>query len=123
MSDTRINIPDAPGHLRFLLRMLPIATDGFQVSQHFHDPKPDEWFAGWGGADIGPYKSPEEALAAGIRRLYTLLQEARTDRDTAEDALAESQADVLRLAQQLAEHKGKPDSDDVPPAWSRAFDK
>jgi hypothetical protein len=84
-----INIPDAPPALRDLLRRLPEMTGGFEVSQHHHTPRPDEWFAGWNGGDAGPYTSAEEAIAGGIRWLYGLYTDASAARDAAWDEITE----------------------------------
>lgn len=48
---------------------------GLNVAQHTHDPRDDEWFAGFApdGTEMGPYPTAEEAALAGIRfflRLY-----------------------------------------------------
>jgi hypothetical protein len=75
-----MNIPDAPPALRSILQALPRDGNGLVVTQHEHDPKPDEWFVGieqdeLGGGDLGPYESAEEALIAGVQWLYDLYRE------------------------------------------------
>lgn len=79
------HIPDAPEHLRALLYRLPRETGGFLVTQHYHDPHPGEWFAGWNAGEIGPYASAEEALIAGIKWLYGLYKQADAERDEPDD--------------------------------------
>ena len=86
-----MNIPDAPPALRALLEQLPEATGGFVVSQHHHDPRPDEWFAGWDGGDVGPYPTAGDARAAGIKWLYGLYSDAAAARDAAEAELGRLQ--------------------------------
>ena len=104
---SEINIPHAPTHLKKLLQELPTQTGGFVVSQHFHYPEADEWYAGWESGDCGPYKSAEEAICGGIRWLHRIYEEAATERD---DYLKE----LLELRKQL-------DGDHLPPEWQRAF--
>jgi hypothetical protein len=105
----RPNIPNAPPHLRNLLQRLPEATGGFVVSQHYHDPRPDEWFAGWNGGDTGPHSSSEEALFAGIQWLYRLYTEASEARDKAWDEIAALRAQLDQ-------------SDDRLDPWRKALD-
>ena len=71
-----MNIRDAPPALRGILLALG-DSNGLIISQHEHDPQPDEWFAGiaadgLGGGDMGPYKTAEEALIRGIQWIYGL---------------------------------------------------
>ena len=75
-----MNIPDAPPALRGILQALD-DSNGLVISQHEHDPQPDEWFAGiaadgLGGGDLGPYETAEEALIAGIQWIYDLYKAA-----------------------------------------------
>lgn len=80
-----MNIPDAPPALRSILYALPKDGNGLVVTQHAYHPKPDEWFvgiehAGYGGGDLGPYQTAEQALIKGVQWLYALYR-ARDDHD------------------------------------------
>jgi hypothetical protein len=86
-----MNIPDAPPALRALLEQLPHSTGGFVVSQHLYTPRPDEWYAGWNGGDVGPFPTAEEAIAGGIRWLHGLYSDASAARDAAWDELKRRQ--------------------------------
>ena len=86
-----LHIPDAPAELRALLQRLAVET-GFEVSQHNHTPSADEWFAGLGGGDAGPYPSAEDAIVGGVRWLRSLYEEAARERDEAESELRLLQA-------------------------------
>jgi hypothetical protein len=73
-------IPDAPPALRSILHALPKNDTGLLIHQHDHFPKPDEWYAGivvdgWGGGDIGPFPTAEQALIKGVHWLYSLYAE------------------------------------------------
>ena len=76
-----MNIKDAPPALRNILQALGDGK-GLVVSQHEHDPQPNEWyvgtqFDGFGGAgDLGPFETAEEALIKGIKWLYGLYEAA-----------------------------------------------
>lgn len=99
-----------------LLTMLPAATGGFVVSQHTFDPHPDQWFAGWNASDVGPFSTAEEALAGGIKWLKQRYTESHEERQLATN-------EVLRLEDELARLKSdRPNNDDVPPEWRKAFD-
>lgn len=76
-----MHIPDAPAHLRPLLRRL-LAEADTGISQHLYTPHPDEWFAGRGDyGDLGPYDSAEAAIVGMVRYLWRGLDEARSERD------------------------------------------
>lgn len=75
-----MNIPDAPPTLRPILQALG-KSNGLVITQHRHDPQPNEWYAGiaadgLGGGDLGPFDTAEEALIKGIQWLYDLYQAA-----------------------------------------------
>lgn len=65
------------------------------------------WFVGK-GSDVGPYATAEEALVAGVHRLRQLYEAAVRQCE-------ETEAEVERLTQQLADHVPLLEEDDEPP--------
>ena len=96
-----LNIPDAPPELRQLLQRLAKDT-GFEVSQHNDTPYPDEWFAGLGGGDAGPYRTAEDAIVGGVRWLRGLYEEAAREREEAQAELR-----LLKARQQAQDGNGR----------------
>lgn len=76
MSDYRINIPDAPAHLRTLLYRLA-SESNLVVSQHLYVPIADQWF----GGDWGPYETVEDGIVAGVKWLRLLYDDTVDERD------------------------------------------
>lgn len=75
-----MNIPDAPPALRGILQALG-EHNGLVITQHEYFPEPNGWYAGivadgFGGGDLGPYETAEEALVKGIQWLYGLYEAA-----------------------------------------------
>lgn len=109
-----MNIPDAPPALAPLLRRL-YAEASTEITQHEHTPAPDEWYAGrvidgYGGGDLGPFPSAEDALIAMVRYLWRELDEARAERDALGTELAELRRqarDAAAVALRLAEREGQ----------------
>ena len=58
--------------------LMELWAAGLDIRQHEDDPRPDEWFV---NGTIGPYKSKEAALLAGIKWIYGLYQEYKADFD------------------------------------------
>lgn len=52
---------------------------GLHISQHPKAPQANEWYVGFAphGSELGPYRTPEAALFAGIRWFRFLYEEYR----------------------------------------------
>lgn len=88
-----------------------LLAGGLEITQHYYDPDPGEWYFKGPMGNVGPFATPEAAVKAAIHALYSQL----TEQAAAATALSEELA-VLRNKLDDAEH-----GDGLEP-WRRAFE-
>lgn len=87
-----------------------LLAGGLQITQHYYDPDPNEWYVKGPMGNVGPFETPDAAVKAAIHALSS--------------QLAEQAAVINALNAQLAALQTKLDqavsSDGLQP-WRRAF--
>jgi len=88
-----------------------LLAGGLEITQHYYDPDPNEWYFKVPMGNVGPFETPEIAVKAAIHALYSLLAE----QVAAAAALSEELA-ALRTRLDQADH-----GDGLEP-WRRALE-
>jgi hypothetical protein len=88
-----------------------LLASGLEITQHYYDPDPNEWYFKGPTFPIGPVETPEAAIKAAISALYS--------------QLAEQAATAAAFSEELTALRAKLDQadggDGLEP-WRRAFD-
>lgn len=87
-----------------------LLASGLEITQHAYHPRPNEWYYNGAMGEGGPFETPEAAVMAAVKRLYTLLAE-QTER------VQHLQQEVDDLRARL----GQTDNSDGLAPWRRAF--
>jgi hypothetical protein len=88
-----------------------LLAGGLEITQHYYDPDPNEWYFKGLMGNVGPFETPEAAIKAAIHALYSQLAE-----QTAAAAALSEELAALRARLDLADR-----GDELEP-WRRAFD-
>lgn len=81
-----------------------LAAVGLHITQHAHDPRPDEWYASLDspyGGDVGPEPSAEAALVAGVRWLIRRYADKDIEADETFGELADLRHAAARIGREL----------------------
>ncbi len=52
-----------------------LLAGGLEITQHYYEPDPNEWYFKGPMGNVGPFETPEAAVKAAIHTLYSQLAE------------------------------------------------
>ena len=64
-----------------------LLAGGLEITQHYYEPDPNEWYFKGPMGNLGPFKTPEAAVKAAIHALYSQLAEQAAANDARSEEL------------------------------------